>query len=128
MKKSKKKKTIKSPIIRGYLFFTGTVAALTIFAGAFFTAGDASEFVTLGSESVTAKSLVSGYTQAQGIFADPLRNRDGNIIPEKAAQGLSYFLPAPLYSVYDLSVSVYEFGKDVMEAVYEAREINYGGQ
>lgn len=106
------------------MFFTGTVAFAALLTGAFFTAGDASEFVTLGSESVRAKSLVYGYAQAQGIFTDPLEDGSGNIIPEKAADGLSYFLPAPAYGIYDLSLSVYRFGRDVMEAVYEAKDKN----
>ncbi len=124
MKKSKKKKAKMNAIFRGYLIFTGIVAAVTSFAGAFFTAGETSRFVTLGDESITVKSFISGYTQAQGIFTEPMENGEKNIIPEKAAEGLSFFLPAPAYGVYDLSVSVYEFGKDVMEAVFEAREAN----
>lgn len=122
MKKLKEKKKKGNPIFRGYLIFTGIVAAVTVFACAFFTAEETSKYVTLGDESVTVKSLISGYTQAQGIFTEPMENGKENIIPEKAAEGLSFFLPAPAYGVYDLSVSIYEFGKDVMEAVFEARE------
>lgn len=124
MKKPKKKKTKKNQIVKGYFIFTGVVAAVTLFAGAFFTAEETSKYVTLGDESVTVKSLISGYTQAQGIFTEPMERGEKKNIPEKAAEGLSYFLPAPAYGVYDLSVSVYEFGKDVMEAVFEARESN----
>lgn len=124
MKKSKKKNKKKNQIVKGYLIFTGVVAAVTLFAGAFFTAGETSKFVTLGDKSITVKSLISGYTQAQGIFTEPVESGEKKIIPEKAAEGLSFFLPAPAYGVYDLSVSVYEFGKDVMEAVFEARESN----
>lgn len=124
MKKPKKKKAKKNQIVKGYLIFTGAIAAVTLFAGAFFTAEETSKYVTFGDESVTVKSLISGYTQAQGIFTEPLEKGKEKIIPEKAAEGLSFFLPAPAYGVYDLSVSVYEFGKDVMEAVFEARESN----
>ena len=124
MNKSEKKRRIKSPIVRGYLFFTGTVVSAAHLKGALFTAGIETEFVTLGYEDAGAKSFVSGYAQAQGIFTEPLENEGGNIIPEKAAQGLSYFLPPPAYGIYDLSFSVYNFGEDVMEAVYEARDKN----
>ena len=92
--------------------------------GRFLQPVKSSKFVTLGDKSITVKSLISGYTQAQGIFTEPMESGEKKIIPEKAAEGLSFFLPAPAYGVYDLSVSVYEFGKDVLEAVFEARENN----
>lgn len=124
MKPKKKGKSKKNGIVRGYLFFTSAIAAGVIFAGAFFTAQETSEYVTFGTHSITVKSLVAGYTQAQGIFTEPLKNDEKKLVPKKAAEGLSFFLPAPVYGVYDLSVSVYEFGKDVMEAVFAAKESN----
>lgn len=124
MKPKKKGKSKKSGIFKGYLIFTSVIAAGVIFAGAFFTAQETSEYVTFGTQSVTVKSLISGYTQAQGIFTEPLEKDEKNLMPEKAAEGLSFFLPAPAYGIYDLSVSIYEFGKDVMEAVFAAKESN----
>lgn len=96
MKKSKKKNKKKNQIVKGYLIFTGVVAAVTLFAGAFFTAGETSKFVTLGDKSITVKSLISGYTQAQGIFTEPMESGEKKSFPKKLLKGYRFFFPLPL--------------------------------